>query len=217
MKNYWEGLILILSIYVIMILALEVINEFSGNVVQILETIDIVICIIFLIDWFNFYFKSDNRKTYFKVHLIDLIASMPFVLFLRAFRMFRIVRTVRLLRGLKGVMPLMRLAARNKMHSVLITYVLCMIIVFFYCSLGLYNFEKNSNGTINDYGDAMWTSFTTMTSVGYGDVYPVTSGGLLLAVILVTTGMGLFSLVTAEFATIFLRYINDMKSNEYNS
>ena len=57
-------------------------------------------------------------------------------------------------------------------------------------------------------------AFTTLTSVGYGDIYPVTTGGRVMAVILVVTGMGLFSLVTAEFATFILGAIRKGQPEE---
>jgi voltage-gated potassium channel len=54
-------------------------------------------------------------------------------------------------------------------------------------------------------------SFTTLTTVGYGDIYPVTTAGRLLSAMLVMTGMGLFGLVTAEIATMILRLMNHEK------
>jgi voltage-gated potassium channel len=61
--------------------------------------------------------------------------------------------------------------------------------------------------TIGNFGDDLWMSFTTLTSVGYGNIYPVTSGGHILAVVLMVSGMGLFSLVTAEIATLILHLV----------
>jgi voltage-gated potassium channel len=86
-----------------------------------------------------------------------------------------------------------------------------MTVIYFYCSLGLYNFEKGNNASISCFGDVLWMAFTTLTSVGYGDIYPVTTGGRILAALLVVTGMGLFCLLTAEIATVFLRWV------KYNS
>ena len=56
-----------------------------------------------------------------------------------------------------------------------------------------------------NFGDVLWMSFTTITTVGYGDIYPVTTAGRILSSVLVITGMGLFGLVTAEIATLILR------------
>lgn len=81
---------------------------------------------------------------------------------------------------------------------------LCTLVIYIYCSLGLYNFEKGINANINDYEDSLWLSFTTLTSVGYGEIVPITASGRIMAVILVLTGMGLFSMVTAEFTALFL-------------
>jgi Ion channel. len=53
----------------------------------------------------------------------------------------------------------------------------------------------------------MWMAFTTLTTVGYGDCCPVTAGGRVLCAVLVLTGMGLFSLFTAEFAAFILKEV----------
>ncbi len=84
-----------------------------------------------------------------------------------------------------------------------------MTVIYFYCSLGLYNFEKGINPNISNFGDVLWMAFTTRTSVGYGDIYPVTASGRILAAILVVTGMGFFSLLTAEIATVFLSWVRN--------
>ena len=217
MKGMWNWIILTLSLYVIVVLSLEVVSDWSEHTIAILETIDLVICIIFLADWFYFLSKAEDKKLYFKTRFLDLISSIPFAQALRAFRVFRLVRLLRLLRGMKAIMPLMRIVTKNKMRSALVTYLFCTVIIFLYCSLGIFNFEKGLNSSVTCFGDSLWMAFTTMTSVGYGDIFPITTGGRIMAVLLVTTGMGLFSLVTAEFATLFLSYINEAKQSEATS
>ena len=60
---------------------------------------------------------------------------------------------------------------------------------------------------VNTFFDAFWWSFITITSVGYGDIYPLTVAGKIIAMILTLLGMGLFSLITAELSVKFISLI----------
>ncbi len=210
--TWYNVIILSLSVYVLLQLAIEIIITIPAKTSLILSRIDFAICVIFLGDWFFFLFKADNKKRYIKSRFFDLIASIPFVQVLRplrALRIVRLVRVLRLFRGLKGASPVLRFLLKNPARSALTIYLSVMTVIYFYCSLGLYNFEKSINPAISSFDDVLWMAFTTLTSVGYGDIYPVTGGGRILAAILVVTGMGLFSLLTAEIATVFLRWVRN--------
>jgi voltage-gated potassium channel len=211
-RQLYDLFILFLSIYVIAQMALEIVTDWSIPVNHILERIDLVICLIFLGDWTFFFWRSENKHAYFKARLLDLISSIPYVQLLRPFRIARVVRLVRvlrLMRGLKGVFPIIRIITKSKARSALTVYCMATLVIYLYCALGMLNFEKGTNDGIKCFNDALWCAFTTLTTVGYGDIYPKTGGGRVMAGILVITGMGLFSMVTAEFASLFLTYMRE--------
>ena len=206
----WDTFIFALSLYVLLQLATEIVVAFPNSLLEIFTAIDFVICIIFLADWVYFFFKAENKKKYFWAHFIDLVSSIPLVSILRPFRIFRIVkffRTLRLLRGLKGISPILRLLLGNPARSALTIYLSLTAVIFLYCSIGLYTFEFGVNKNIRNFGDVLWMSFTTLTTVGYGDLYPITTGGRLLCVVLIITGLGLFSLATGEIAVKILKLL----------
>ena len=216
MSKKWDIFILVLSLYVIAVLAVEVITSLSQRTIEIIDAIDFMICMIFIGDWIYFYKASPKKKDYVKSRLIDLIASVPFIQVFRLFRVFRIVRIVRafrVIRGMKGVFPILRVITKNKRRSILITYLACTILVYFYCTLGFMHFEKGVNDGIRNFGDAAWMAFTTVTTIGYGDIYPKTTEGRVMAGVLVMLGMGLFSLVTAEFASFFMDFLKEECNN----
>lgn len=80
---------------------------------------------------------------------------------------------------------------------IVISFIMIASTLFFY-------FEVNSNPKINNLGDALWWGFVTSTTVGYGDIYPVTYFGRVIAIILMLIGIGIFGFITASFASIFV-------------
>jgi voltage-gated potassium channel len=217
MKNkYWELFILILSLYVIAELAVEIIYPFSNATIDLINRIDLYICLIFLGDFFFFLYKAGEDKIekqekkraklqYLKTHWIDLISSIPFMTFIRAFRLVRVIRIVRLLRGVKGLINIFRMLGTNKRQNILISYIIITILVMGYCSLAFYSFEKGINPNVNSYFDAFWWAFVSLTTIGYGDIFPTTTEGRIVGMVLALAGMGLFSIITANLATAFVK------------
>jgi voltage-gated potassium channel len=77
-------------------------------------------------------------------------------------------------------------------------------------------FEENAKGsTIHDYPDALWWAIVTVTTVGYGDRYPVTEGGRAVAVILMLLGIGLIGVLTATIASVFVKEHTDASKEEF--
>ena len=206
----WEYFMLMLSLYVLIELTIEIIYPISEPTLRLLEKIDFIICIIFQIDFFYFLYHSDNKKKYLKTRWIDFVSSIPFIGLLRCFRLAKVIRVVRLLRvfrilrASKAILYIIRWLSNNKMISVFVSYILILTIILFFSSLAMYSIEKDINDNINEFFDAFWWSFITVTSVGYGDIYPVTKLGKVIAMVLTLSGMGLFSLITAELSAKFI-------------
>ena len=81
--------------------------------------------------------------------------------------------------------------------------------LIFTCSLGVYEAEHRAPGAnITNYGDALWWAFVTITTIGYGDYFPVTFEGRTIAVLLMLSGLALVSVITVSFASWFLDRMN---------
>jgi voltage-gated potassium channel len=92
--------------------------------------------------------------------------------------------------------------------------VLSIVIV---CSAAELGFEQHAHGsTIHNFGDALWWATVTVTTVGYGDKYPVSPGGRGLAVVLMLVGIGLISVLTATAASYFVEEKADQQKAKLN-
>ncbi len=209
----YEYFIFFLSIYVLIELSLEFILEFSPELLQVFAVIDFIICLVFLGDWLYFFIKAEKKSAYFWRHIFDLVSAIPFIPGLRFLRVFRIFR---FMRGFRGIVGIFKVFQKKPMESALAFYMICLLIIFGYCSLAYNRYEVGVNPGLHSFGDAVWLAFTTLTTIGYGDVHPVTSDGRIVSAILVITGTGFFALLSGEFATLLIKAYRD-KKNETDS
>ncbi len=202
-------LILILSVYVLISLLVSVIFELSEELNILLGYIDNFICIVFLVDFWIRFKKADNRVEFMKWGWIDLIASIPFLDFARAGRVIRLIRLVRVFRALKSTKLIYEHITHNKKQSVLTSVALISILMIIFSSIAILQFEKDINSNIKTAEDAIWWSYVTITTVGYGDKYPITTEGRIIGAILMTTGVGIFGTFTALVSSWFIQKNED--------
>lgn len=137
-----------------------------------------------------------DRLSYLKENWLDvLIVAVPFLRPLRIVRVLRVLPFVA--RGAKGIRTI--LGSYNGMY-VLFVGILSVLMSAFLVLV----FERGSGSTIQTFGEALWWAAQTVTSVGYGDVVPVTIGGRVVATILMVLGITLFGILTAGVAAYFV-------------
>ena len=190
-------IILILSFYIILSLFVTTFFVLSKEIVILLNYVDNFICIIFLVD-FGIRFKNANNKLVFmKWGWIDLVASIPFLDIFRAGRLLRLIRLLRIFRALKSTKSIFEHINRNKKQSALTSVALLSFVVVIFSSIAILEFENEVNSNIKTAEDAIWWSYVTITTVGYGDKFPITTEGRIIGAILMTTGVGIFGTFTA--------------------
>ena len=159
--------------------------------------------LFFVID-FVYRLKTAQSKTDYFIRqkgFLDLLSCIPS---LRIFRLFRIVRAVRIVRRLGG--PRVFRELRQELASGALYFVVFFLITTLEI-VGLLElrFEEHAPGAnITPAGDALWWGYVTATTVGYGDQYPVTTGGRIAGLIMLTVGVALFATFSGFLASTFL-------------
>lgn len=171
----------------------------------VLAVMNGLISVIFLIDFVYRMVTSDARWRYFfrGFGWADLLASLPFPQ-LKVLRIFRLLRVFRLMRDL-GPKQIWTTLVKDRANSTLMTLLLLGILVLQFGSLSALAIEEDVEGAnITSASDALWYTIVTISTVGYGDQYPVTDAGRALGVLIIIVGVGIFGTFTGYLANLFL-------------
>jgi hypothetical protein len=175
------------------------------NLRTVLTVMNGLLSVIFIIDFTYRLLTAESKSRYFfrESGWADLLASLP-IEQVKIFRVFRLARVVRLLRAY-GTRNVGRNLIRNRAGSALLTLLLMGILVLEFGSLEILHIEQYAPGAnITTGSDALWYIIVTISTVGYGDQYPVTNDGRLFGSLIIVVGVGIFGTFTGYLATIFL-------------
>jgi voltage-gated potassium channel len=187
----------------------------SDSVRNIIDAIDQLIGIIFVTEYLLRLWCADERlKFLFRpFSILDLIAILPFLLritniqFIRMFRWFRILRLIRFI-NLK--ISFLRISSEDGRIFVRILFTL-FTIIFIYSGL-IYQVEHRVNPeAFETFLDAFYFSVVTMTTVGFGDVTPISEGGRLLTVLMILTGISLIPWQLGDLIKQLLKTANQVE------
>ena len=197
----YELFMLALCTYVLGALAAQALFPLDPETVSILDMVDTAVCVVFLIDFFRSLYRAEAKLDYFvRWGWLDLLSSIPAVDWLRWGRAARALRILRLLRGIRSARVLADLSLRRTESAMWGTMLFAVLLCVF-GSVAILHFEQAEESNIRSATDALWWSFVTMTTVGYGDHFPTTGGGRVLAAMLMATGIGIFGTLTAYLAS----------------
>jgi len=212
LSNAYEMFILVLTVLSLAIMAALILPTLSSATAQLLEIYDNAICFIFLFDFGLRMRRASSMRGYFfgGRGWLDLLGSIPtFGLFkyaalLRLARLSRLARITRLLRGQNKREILKDIVDNRGQYAVAVTLITAMLVLVL-SSVFVLQFEsKSANANITTGGDALWWAVVTITTVGYGDFYPVTAGGRLVGVCVMVAGVGIIASLASIFASILI-------------
>ncbi len=199
------------ELFILFLSILSIFNIFFAifvrdpNLFAVIFSVDLILSFIFMADFLYRLFTANSKRQYFLKEWgwLDLLSSLP-ITQAKIARLARIFRAIRLMRQF-GLRSMIRATFQDRASSSLFLVITLVILVFEFGSLAVLFVEEFAPGAnITTANDAMWWSVVTMSTVGYGDQFPVTPTGRLIGILVITVGIGLFGVITGFLANVFL-------------
>ena len=202
--GFLQIVVIVLSIYVLLALLVDTFFKLPPEVSRILNIVDDAICFVFLFEFCVRFYRAENKLKFMQWGWIDLLSSIPTFDYLRAGRLWRLIRLVRIIRAFRSTKVLMSHLFSNRTQGAFTSVTVIAVLMVIFSSIAILNVEDDPNSNIKTAEDALWWAFVTITTVGYGDRYPVTTEGRLIAAVLMVVGVGLFGTFTGFVAAWFM-------------
>jgi voltage-gated potassium channel len=202
----------VLALLWLPVVVIPAIVHVSAATGHALDTVDYLVWAVFVAEYLIRLYLAPSRWRFIRTHLIDLLViAVPVFRPLRVLRLLRFARTGLTLAEVLG--RARSLLTHRGLHFVLLS-VLAIVLVGAALEFGFEDHARGSN--IHSYADALWWAIVTITTVGYGDTYPVTAAGRGVAVVLMLTGIGLVGVLSATIASYFVGQQSGQDMNELN-
>lgn len=207
--SFFEKSIQVLILISILNFSVQTLPNLSVRLIEVLNIVELFSILIFSLEYLLRLFTSPKpfRFIFSFFGLIDLIAILPFYISmgmdlksLRAVRLFRLLRLLKFLRYQDTLAKLKQSFDDVKRELFLFSFATLLLIYF--SSVGIYFFENEAQPeAFSSIFAAMWWSVATLTTVGYGDIYPITAGGKIFSTFIVFIGLGLVAIPTGIVAS----------------
>ena len=215
--RYFDYFIQALIFLSLVSFSLDTLPNLSEEFLQFLDAFEVFSIIIFSIEYLlRIYVSKKPLKYIFSFYgLIDLVAILPFYLsgvldlrFLRAFRVLRVFRVIKLIKYSDALKRFSK--AFTIVKEEIILFFIITIVLIFITSAGIYYFEHEAQPEVfKSVFHSAWWSIVTLTTVGYGDVYPITLGGRVFTFFVLMIGVGLVTIPAGLVATALLKAIDN--------
>ncbi|HBZ35713.1 MAG TPA: ion transporter [Rikenellaceae bacterium] len=212
--DYIPGKIFTFTIQFLIILSLvtfsfETLPNLPSKIKEFLYVLEVVTIIIFTFEYIMRIIAAGKKSKYiFSFYgLIDLVAILPFYISsgldlraIRVFRLFRLVRMLKLLKYSQAIRRFHRALLIAKEELILFSFV--AIIMLYLSAVGIYYFENPAQPEqFTSVFHSLWWAVTTLTTVGYGDMFPITSGGKVFTFFVLMIGLGIVAVPTGLIAS----------------
>lgn len=210
-RGVYEVFIGLLALMISIMLILELMIGLPNRVLSLFYYIDLIVLIIFIVDYFGRLIISEHKLIFIGEHIIDLLSIIPMKIYLIGFRLVDLTVLINLELLIKIVMIIKLIILVLKFKSKIkesikinrLIYVLILTTLVIIISAVIISLLEGMS-----FGDALWWCFVTFTTVGYGDVLLATTIGRIVAVILMVVGIGFIGITTSAIAVYI---INDGK------
>ena len=200
MRKVWNEFLTVLALTFLFAFSYPAFTEsISDSTNQILGIIQWVCWVAFAIDLMFGLVTSENKFLYMKRHPLEIASVL--LPFLRPLRLMRVISF--------GGLALQKIAV-GRQFAITVKVAITTVFVAYIAAVQITITERAVEGSnIKNFADGFWWAITTVTTVGYGDRYPTTTEGRLLAVMLMFMGISLVGVITASVAAWFVKMSQD--------
>ena len=222
--RWFDNTVFALIVVSLVTFSIETLPNLSPNIAAFLWWAEVVTVVLFTIEYLLRISVAERRWQFLRsfVSLIDLAAILPFYLSLgaidlralRTFRLLRLLRILKLARYGRVVRRMHRAFVIVREEMILFLSVALMLI--FLSAVGIYYFERTSQPELfASVFHSLWWAFVTLTTVGYGDAYPITLGGRIFTVFVLVAGVGVVAAPTGLFASALAQVRKEEETEGY--
>ena len=196
MRKVWNETLTLLALCFLIAYSYPAFDEtISDSTSHYLGLVQWVCWFAFALDLIYGIWKAENKKEYLKLHPLEIASVL--LPFLRPLRLMRVISF--------GSLALQKVAI-GRQFAITVKVAISALFISYIAAIQITISERSVEGSnIKTFSDGLWWAVTTVTTVGYGDRYPTTSEGRLLAVLLMITGISLVGVITASVAAWFVR------------
>jgi voltage-gated potassium channel len=198
----FEMAMMLLSLLSVIIVLVMTFGRLDSETYRLLFFVDTSICMIFMINFFVGLIRARDKRFFIKHHWIDFIASIPAIEALRMARLFQILRVIRLIRMSRSLLlPLVKQRKQATLASLLVA----MVTILTLASVIMLIVESGTEGAnIQTAEQAIWWALVTISTVGYGDYYPVSTAGHIIGGVVIVSGVSFFGVISGYMASVFV-------------
>jgi voltage-gated potassium channel len=204
MKKIWNEILTLLALAFLVAFSIPAfLPDISSSTQAQIEMIQWVCWLAFALDLVAGVISADSKKQYLYRHPLE-IASV-FLPFLRPLRLMRVISF--------GSLAIQKIAI-GRQFAITVKVGITAVFVAYISAVQITISERNVDGSnIKSFEDGLWWAVTTVTTVGYGDRFPTTTEGRLLAVLLMLVGISLVGVITASVASWFVKLSQEEVKN----
>ena len=209
--DLFEFTVLSFTVYILFSIVWQTFWNVDREVVKILNLFDLISCVIFLIDWFGRLRYSDKKLKFALINSLDLIASIPLLFLFDYFKEYEFIRFIQFIKIIKiigGVSRIVYYIKTDQIYSFKLLYSLFFIAIIISAPILILEVERGI-GNIKTAEQSLWWTYCTFTTIGYGDFFPSTTAGRVIAVLVSLGGIGMFGMISSLILEHFTKHKND--------
>jgi voltage-gated potassium channel len=199
MKRLWsETLTLLAVVFLVAYSYPAFVSQVSPGIQNLIDIVQWICWGAFVLDLMFGIFNAQSKKEYLLKHPLEIASSL--LPFLRPLRLMRVISF--------GGLAIQKVAI-GRQFAITLKVAITTLFVAYISAVQITISERMVEGSnIKNFGDGLWWAMTTVTTVGYGDKFPITTEGRILAVALMIMGISLVGVITASVAAWFVKISN---------